>query len=193
MEDEMNTKQLDSQFGNSVELKLFANNYNVRILNGERSFGIGNATHFDERLGTILGILEYLNIGQSKKVAIVTDTLFKHQHPEYFNILEELRAYHHNKVPLNIYKFTKGLDFIDLKELTSMKVEMNRFFDKYDILFWEVPHIDEIKMAGNSYYPYLVWLDRFDLISSRDSSIEEIEESLNLFNSLGVNTTVSKV
>jgi len=174
---------------NGPDFKLLANSFKVRICEGKRSFGVGYTGHNDKRLLSIFGALSHLDIEKGKKVAVITQTLFKGQHPEFFNIVEVLRPYHFSKVPLNIYKFKDGIDFIDFNELVTMAPTMAYLVRKFDYIFWEIPCLDEIKMSKGDYYPYLVWLDSVDLLSSRETPIEDIEEVMDLFRSLGVQTT----
>lgn len=155
---------------------------------GERSFGVASVGLFDKKLSTILNILGNLSINKSHKIAVVGRGLFDNNCAEYFELIEELDFKRSKELSINIYSSNKGIDFIDFEELKEVGVSASKLLKSYDSLFWEIPSLDEINRSPKSIYPYLVWLDRFSLVVDRESCPVEIDETISILSSLGVNT-----
>lgn len=189
------TDQLASYFyriTNHEELYKIGNGFLQEVKKGIRSFAFTSTGYKNSQQRTILGLCCYFDQNADYKIAVISDQLSQGVFSEliesstvnYYSIENgndsvEYKSFHHH------------FDFIDYMEFNkfynnhlytkSFEVEVRKILENYDLVFWDIPEMEEMKANPHFHYRISHLYESMTVIVSRNNTSGKQVESIKSF------------
>lgn len=190
-----------SRVSNNDELFKIGKKFMEEFKAGVKNFAITSTGYKNSQQRTILAIVCYFDYADQYRIAVISDQLKNGVFDELVkDSTEKNYQLNHFGDHVNYRSFQHHVDFIDYAELLriydehmyskTFDFEVKSILDKYDIVFWDVPELDKMKMNLQFNYRLSHFYDSLTMIvSPTASSGKKVEKVKKFFNNFNINLT----
>lgn len=181
-----------SRINNHDELFRVGKSFLAEYQKGTKSFAITSTGYKNSQQRTILGLCCYFDYVDQYRIAIVSDHL-KHGLFDDFvkDSIQKNYQLGHFGDQVNYYSYHHHFDFIDYADLMrvydehlyskTFDFEIKTILDYYDIVLWDVPEIDKMKLNLQFNYRLSHFYESLTMIVSPNASSGKKVESVKKF------------
>ncbi len=188
-----------SRVSNPDELFHVGKKFMEEYKKGTKSFAFTSTGYKNSQQRTILGLCCYFDYADQYRIAIVSDQLrhgvfaefYKDSKPKQY----QLSGFGDN---VNYHSYQHHFDFLDYEELMrvydehqyskTFDLEVKTILDYYDIVLWDVPELDKMKLNLQFNYRISHFYESLTLIVSPNaSSGHKVEAVKKFFSNYNVN------
>lgn len=177
---------------NHEELFRMGKGFLEEVKKGVKNFAFTSTGYKNSQQRTILGLCCYFDQNDTYKIAIISDHLL---HGVFNDLVEASvsNAYdlEMGKDKIEYCSFYHHFDFINYSQFAkfyenhlytkSFDSEIAKVLEKYDIIFWDIPEMDKMKMNPHFYYRISHFYDSMTMIVSQNTSTGKQVESIKKF------------
>lgn len=187
------------KIANPDELFKLGRNIVTEIEKGIKGFAFTSTGYKNSQQRTILGLCCFLDKNTDYKVGIVSD----HLHQGIFQGFVEASTKKHHLFQeivgvLNYKSFHHHFDFIHYDDLIafyknhnyakSCDEELSSIFKKYDVIFWDIPEMEKIKMEPQFHYKISRFYESLTVVISQSvTSNKQVEQIKKFFGNYNIN------
>ncbi len=186
-----------SRVSNNDELFKVGKKFMAEFKSGVKSFAVTSTGYKNSQQRTILAVVCYFDYADQYRIAVVSDHL---RHGVFDELVKDATPknyqLNHFGDHIEYHSFQHHVDFIDYAELQrvyddhmyskTFDLEVKSILDKYDIVFWDVPEIEKMKMNLQFNYRLSHFYDSLTMIVSPTASsgakVEKVKKFFNNFN-----------
>lgn len=188
-----------SRISNHDELFKIGKGFMAEYKKGIKSFAITSTGYKNSQQRTILGLCCYFDYVDQYRIAIVSDQL---RHGVFDELVKDSNPKQYqlglSGDSINYLSYHNHFDFLDYSELLKVydehlysktfDFEMKTIFDYYDIVLWDVPELEKMKLNLQFNYRISHFYESLTMIVSPSaSSGKRVEAVKNFFNNYNVN------
>lgn len=193
--------QLASYFykiSNHEELFKIGKGFLQEFRNGIKSFAFTSTGYKNSQQRTILGLCCFFDQNTDYKIAVISDNL----HQGIFSELVESSEQNSYSLEggedtIQYCSFHHHFDFINYSEFNkfynnhvftkNFEVEVQKILDKYDLVFWDIPDMERIKLNPHFHFRIShLYQSMTVIISQNNTSGKEVESVKNFFGSYNI-------
>jgi len=190
-----------ARVSNNDELFKIGKKFMAEFKSGVKNFAITSTGYKNSQQRTILAVVCYFDYADQYRIAVISDQLrngvfnelVKDSTPKNYQL-------NHFGDHIDYHSFQHHVDFIDYAELQriydehmyskTFDFEVKSILDKYDIIFWDVPELEKMKMNLQFNYRLSHFYDSLTMIvSPTASSGKKVEKVKKFFNNFNINLT----
>ncbi len=186
-----------SRFSNHDELFRIGKSFMDDFKLGIKNFAITSSGYKNSQQRTALAIVCYFDYVDQYKIAIVSDQL---KHAVFHDLLKDsvLKEHQlsHYGDSVQYHSFQHQVDFIDYNEIMKIydqhlysktfDFEIKTILDQYDIVLWDTPEIDKMKLNLQFHYRISHFYESLTMIVSPNASsgkkVDIVKKFFNNFN-----------
>jgi hypothetical protein len=188
-----------SRVSNHDELFRIGKKFMQEYNNGIKSFAITSTGYKNSQQRTIIGLCCYFDYVDQYRIAIVSDHL---RHGVFDELVKDSipKQYQLGRFSdqVNYFSYHHHFDFIDYSELLrvyddhlyskTFDFEVKSILDYYDIILWDVPEIEKMKLNLQFNYRISHFYESLTMIvSPHASSGKKVDAVKKFFNNYNVN------
>lgn len=188
-----------SRVSNHDDLFKIGKSFMAEYTKGVKSFAITSTGYKNSQQRTILGLCCYFDYVDQYRIAIVSDHL---RHGVFDDLVKDSvpKQYQLGQIgdSVNYCSYHHHFDFIDYAELMriydqhlyskTFDFEVKSVLDYYDIILWDVPELDKMKLNLQFHYRISHFYESLTMIVSPNaSSGKRVEAVKKFFNNFNVN------
>lgn len=188
-----------SRIANHDELFRVGKKFMADFKAGTKSFAITSTGYKNSQQRTILAIVCYFDYVDQYRIAVISDQL---KHSVFNELIKDSlpKSYQlgHFGDQVNYSSFQHHVDFIDYAELQrvydehmyskTFDFEIKNMLSHYDVVLWDVPEIEKMKLNLQFYYRLSHFYESLTLIVSPNaSSGKKVDTVKKFFNNFNVN------
>lgn len=194
--------QLASYFyriSNHEELFRIGNSFLQEVKKGVKSFAFTSTGYKNSQQRTILGLCCFFDQNCDYKIAVISDLLSQGIFSELIEAstlntyqvrngqdVIEYKSFHHHFDFINYSEFNK---FYNGHLYTkNFEVEVKKILENYDLVFWDIPEIENIK--NNPHFHYRIshlYESMTVIVSQNGTSGKEVEAVKKFFSNYNIN------
>lgn len=195
-------KQLSTifqQLANNDEVHRLGKQFLTDYDKGDKHFAFSSVEWRDGQRKTLLSIASYFHLIKDLRIGIFTEDLND-------GVFKEILSAHSQASvtgfaspcgSVTVYKFPDNFDFISIdpeKKLTASIINTHEYkqlvdgiIEQYNMIFWDVPSLSEIKKNIQLYFPLITSTSSLTLvIGEEQATTNKINELINFFDNYGV-------
>ena len=179
------------------ELYQIGMSYYRDMANGNKSMAFITHDSHKHLKDSILAIASFIKYQEDLKILIVSLGL---ENGSYMHVVDECKkngtivGENDENIP-TIYEHA-GLSFVDFKEIFSFRSKFDEtgygelieyLVSSYDLVMWDVPKLDDLKVSKEEYFPIFIAFDKVSIVVKKQGDkYEDINEMKKFFNKYGI-------
>ena len=179
------------------ELYQIGMSYYRDMANGNKSMAFITHDSHKHLKDSILAIASFIKYQEDLKILIVSLGL---ENGSYMHVVNECKKHgtvvgeNDDNIP-TIYEHA-GLSFLDFKEIFSFRSRFDEtgygelidyLVSSYDLVMWDVPKLDDLKVSKEEYFPIFIAFDKVSIVVKKQGDkYEDINEMKKFFNKYGI-------
>jgi len=179
------------------ELYQIGMSYYRDMANGNKSMAFITHDSHKHLKDSILAIASFIKYQEDLKILIVSLGL---ENGSYMHVVDECKkngtivGENDENIP-TIYEHA-GLSFLDFKEIFSFRSKFDEtgygelidyLVSSYDLVMWDVPKLDDLKVSKEEYFPIFIAFDKVSIVVKKQGDkFEDINEMKKFFNKYGI-------
>ncbi len=182
---------------NHHELFKIGSSFYHDYLEGVKSFAITSTGYQMSQQTSILGLASFFDHKEHIKIGIVSNNLVQGSFKEIIELSEKEKVLIHGDLAVDVHNFYDHFHFINLRDLLKISSDGEReeydevfdsFADQFDIVFWDVPDLEEIQRESEKYFPMIMKFESLSIIVSKNvSSSKHLDGIRSFFLGYGIN------
>ena len=198
------TKTKRSKFfyevANHQEFFKMAGSYYSDFQKGIKSFAFSSTGYHSSQQKCILGVASFFDHREDPSILIVSENLTQGAFKPVMDETFECSFPFSSEEEIDTLQVHSFYDHFDLMNLdTFLKLENNnetgldqyevvdQVFSSYDLVLWDVPHLNKIQESPEFYYPMIMKFDYLSVIVSHSKSKEkDIKSVIDFYSDYGI-------